>query len=175
MKKITLLLFSSVLSLLLSAQSFKFNADEFTAKVKTLFESAKKRFASDTGEKINSKCGNFISCYAANTQFTEGISVIVIDNDNIKHHKTEFTIGSDLAEAKNIYERMRALIKANMPAKFAEKETYEGEYEGYKIHYYEFDSEIFAQTAKQPSAKIGIRKKDDKYIIELMFIEPVFK
>lgn len=163
------------LSQFLYAQDFTLNTEEFISKTKTLFDAAKKRFNGEMGDKIAVKCGNFAGCYSTTLQFSNGSSIIGIDNDNIKHHKTDFNIGNDLTQTKNIYERMRAIIKANMPAKFAEKDTYEAEYEGYKIHYYEYDSEIFAQTAKQPSAKIGIRKKDDKYIIELMFIEPVFK
>ena len=160
---------------MLQAQNYKLNTEEFTGKVKALFDAAKKRFTGEIGDKIAVKCGNFVSCYSTTLQFSNGLSVIAIDNDNIKHHKTDFTIGNDLNEAKNVCERMRAIIKGNMPTKFTEKDTYEAEYEGYKIHYYEYDSEIFAQTAKQASAKIGIKKKEDKYIIELMFVEPVFK
>lgn len=175
MKKIYLipLLLSFVFSL--HAQNFKLNTDEFTSKSKALFDAAKKRFVNETGDKTSVQCGNFAACYATTLQFNDGTSFIAIDNDNIKHHLTKFTLGNDLNDAKRIYDLMRSIIKSIMPQKFAEKETYEADYEGYKIHYYEYDSEIFAQTAKQPSAKIGIKKKDDKYIIELLFIEPVFK
>lgn len=176
MKKSFLLLLLLAGSLTVSAQ-FKLDAADFGSKFKTLFEAAKKRWATEkTGAKSTISEGSFVGQYGATTSFNGAeYSRIVVDGDGIHGHDTRFKIGSSKDEAKKILAEMTALIKANLPAKFIIRDTYEPDYLDGQGTVIEFDSEVFAQQAKQPSAKIGLKSINGTFMVDLTIFEPIFK
>jgi hypothetical protein len=173
--KTTLLTYVLAFStMLVSAQNYTFNSNDFTEKSKTLWEAAKKRFVNESGEKT-AACGEFSSCNKATTQYEGGTSCIAIDGEKIKHHFTTFKLGTDEAAAIATFEKMREVIKATVTDKFPQQQEYSGGYHKYMFYYYEFQHDIFSHVAKQPTAKIGLKKSGEEFIAEVYFIEPVFK
>lgn len=174
MKTLTLTFAFICSALLLNAQTYSYNADDFTTKSKALWEAAKKRFPGESGDKV-AACGGFASCTKAVTQFEGGNSCIALDSEKIKHHLTVFNAGSDEAAAIATFEKMRDVIKGIVTDKFPQQQEYNSSFYKYMLYYFEFSHEIFSHVAKQPSAKIGLKKDGDNFVIEVYFVEPVFK
>lgn len=176
MKKIILLSLLSVFALHAEAQ-FKVDAADFGTKFKTLFEAAKKRWITEkSGAKTTISEGSFVGKFDAKTTFNGAeYSRIVVDGDDLHGHDTRFKIGSSKDEAKKILTEMVSLIKANLPLKFLIRETYEPDFLDGQGTVIEFDSEVFAQQAKQPSAKIGLKQVNEVFCVDLTIFEPIFK
>ncbi|HRE74853.1 MAG TPA: hypothetical protein PK637_09425 [Flavobacteriales bacterium] len=174
MKKVFLLLFL-VASIGASAQ-FKLDEADYGTKFKTLFDAAKKRFATEkTGAKTTISEGDFVAKYETTIKISgASYSRIIVDKDGIVGHDSRFVIGDNKDEAKKVLASMITLIKANMPPKFILRETWDDKFED-MAQVVEFDSDVFAQQAKQPSAKTGIRKIEGKFVIDLTVYEPIFK
>ncbi|MFN3916706.1 MAG: hypothetical protein ACK4K0_03090 [Flavobacteriales bacterium] len=161
-------------TILVSAQNYTFNSADFTEKSKILWEAAKKRFVAELGEKTTI-CAEFVSCNKAATQFEGGTSCIAVDSEKIKHHLTTFKLGTDENAAIATFEKMREIIKATVTDKFPQQQEYSGGYHKYMFYYYEFQHDVFSYVAKQPTAKIGLKKSGDDFIAEVYFVEPIFK
>jgi hypothetical protein len=176
MKKILTLSLLLLATVSLQAQ-FKADNDDFTAKFKLIFEAAKKRFATEkTGEKRTIKEDEFIGAYGVTTTFNNAHSSrLLVDSDNLLAYEAQFKIGTVKEDAKKVLADMVELLKNNLPAKFIMKDTYEMNWADPKIYAIEYDSEVFAIQAKQPSAKIGVIERDGNFLVRLLIFEPIFK
>jgi len=174
-KNILLVLFLA--ANLSSFAAFTLDATDFSAKFKTVFELARKRFVTEmSGEKKTISEGVFVAAYDAKTSFNgTDLTRIVVDADGILGHHSRFNLGASKEEAKKIYLEMVKLVKANLPVKFIARDTYESEYMDGIATVFEFDSEVFAQQAKQPSGKLGVRIENGTCFIHLLINEPIFK
>ena len=176
MKKNILLLF--LLAANISAfAAFTLDAGDFSAKFKTVFELARKRFATEkSGEKKTISEGVFVAAYDAKTSFNGAdLTRIVVDADGILGHHSRFNLGASKEEAKKVYLEMLKLVKANLPVKFIARDTYESEYMDGIATVFEYDSEVFAQQAKHPAGKLGVRIENGNCYIHLLINEPIFK
>ncbi|MBX7094451.1 MAG: hypothetical protein K1X56_07015 [Flavobacteriales bacterium] len=176
MKK-SILFFTLLLVSAFAQAQFTIDSPDFSAKFKSLFELAKKRWTTEkTGTKKDISEYGFVAQYNATTTFNQSqYSRIVVDKDGIFGHDTRFKIGADKAAAKRVLSEMTEIIKANMPAKFLLRDSWDENYLDGTAYVVEYDSEIFAQQAKQPSARIGIREVNGSFVIDLTIFEPIFK
>ncbi len=161
------------------AQDYTLQTEDFTKQTKALFAEAKKRFSgAKSSEKQTINEGNYVAAYATTLSFAGAASArIVVDGEGITTHQSLFSAGTDKAKAKQLLQRMLEVLTANAPDKFVQRDNYEGNYVGGYSTVLEYDSEVFAIQAKQPSAQIGLleNKQSGQFTIEVLFIEPVFK
>lgn len=176
MKKILILSFLLTFGYAANAQ-FTLNSADFTTKVKSLFEQAKKRFATEkSGDAKTIDENGFVKEYQAKTTFTDALySRLVVDADGVLGHDTRWKIGSNKEEAVKWLNEFHKLLKSAMPANFGTRETWEDFWYDGSVIAAEFQSEQFALQAKQPSAKLGIREKDGTFYIDLIIFEPIFR
>lgn len=177
MKKVSFtFLFFLLLGFYSNAQ-YALNKEDFTAKFKSLFDLAKKRFPNEKkGDKKAISEGILVAAYDAATTFANATTTrMVVDSDNILGHESRFEIGKDEAEAKKVLAEIENIIKSNLPPKFVTRSTFDGAFKGSMVMMVEYDSEVFAIQSKNPTARLGLRESNGIFTIELLIMEPVFK
>ena len=151
--------------------------EDFSSKFRSLFGSAATRFTDErSGDKKTIGEPVFIAEYDAKTKFSDAESArMVVDKDEILGYEALFAAGSSKEEAKASLGQLMQLVSKNIPSGFILNTTYEMNWADPLIHVVEFDSDLFADQAKKPTAKAGVIEKNGSFFIRLLIFEPVFK
>jgi hypothetical protein len=153
-----------------------FDAADFTAKFKKLFESAKTYFKNEkSGTGVAISDGPFVKQYDGVTRFNGAtVSRMVEDGDGVNQHQVHYTV-ADKAAAVALVAQIQKIVLANIPSTFKEGTTYDARYHDMQAIFYEYNSDVFAEVAKRPSVKLGAIEKDGKYVVEVLILEAVFQ
>jgi hypothetical protein len=151
---------------------------DFSTQFKLVFEAAKKRFITEFGEQDKTYSDeNYKNKFATTILFKNASVCLLEDNSNLKTFQILYSFdAASLDDAKAIKKEAADLIKTLLPSNYKTYSTYVPGYAGYMTEMFEYNSDIFAEVAKQPVARVGIiLVSEGKYNLEIIVSEPVFK
>lgn len=148
----------------------------YAADFKLVFEAAKKYYKNDiTGEAKQIKDEIFIKEVTSRASFQNAkLSHLVMDRDEVWNHHVVFDGGATKEDALSLLKKFMDATKPLLPPNFKEGRTTNMSYADLTVYTMEYNSEIFAETAKRPSLLFGIVEKDGKYTIDIRLMAPVF-
>jgi hypothetical protein len=148
----------------------------YAADFKLIFEAAKKYYKNDkVGEAKEIKDENFIKEVPCKTSFQNAkLSRLVMDRDEVLSHHVVFEGGATKEDALSVMRKFMDVTKPLLPPNFKESKTTNMRYADLTVYSIEYNSEIFAETAKRPSLLFGIIEKDGKFTVDIQVMAPVF-
>ena len=108
---------------------------------------------------------------------TKGTLVEKVNEDDgyVLKYTAAFQAGKYEENAVWLVDELKKMTTEFLPSDFVGKENHSSKYLNSKLWMVEKNSSDFTEVAKAPSVTIGIVKKKDQYVVELVFAEPVFK
>ena len=169
--KFTLLL--SLLTIFAKAQTVP---STYAADFKLVWEAAKKYYKTDKVGEGKTLTGDFfIKEFECKAHFQNAkVSRLVMDKDEVLNHHLVFDAGATKEEALTLLKKFIAATKPLLPANFKDGKTTNMRYADLTVYSFEYNSEIFAETAKKPSMLLGIIEKDGKFTVDIQVMAPVF-
>lgn len=148
----------------------------YAADFKIVWEAAKKYYKTDkVGEGKTITEDNFIKEYESKAHFQNAKeSRLLMDKDEVLNHHLVFEGGATKEDALKLLRKFMDATKPLLPPNFKESKTTNMRYLDYTVYTMEFNSEIFAETAKKPSMVFGVIQKDGKFLIDIQVMAPVF-
>jgi hypothetical protein len=156
----------------LKGERVTLKTSEFSEGFKKVWAATKPAFKSIIGERTSGS-------YKVNYIIPQGASARITseedDSKPIHTYEVVFDAGHHEENAAQLMADMSKAIEPLMPEGYhVNISRIEGGYVNTTRHIFEYKSDKFAETARRPVARLGIKKVGDKYEVELSIQEPFF-